>query len=218
LGWLLPVVFSVDSCFRSGAAGEQQRGVLPLILSGVIVGAFFAACVTFALYLADPFYRLPNIVYWLLGSFAGATRQKVVILALPTLGAGTVILGLRWRLNLLSLGDSDAAALGLRVQRLRWLIVRLVSLMIAAQVSVSGVVGWVGLVVPHFARMFVGPDHRRLLLAAGFLGGIFLLAMDDVACCITVQEIPIGVLTALVGTPVFAFMFWRTQAKGWTNE
>ena len=74
------------------------------------------------------------------------------------------------------------------------------------------------MVVPHFARMLVGPDHRRLLPAAGFLGGIFLLAMDDIARCITVQEVPIGVLTALVGTPVFAFMFWRTQAKGWTNE
>jgi iron complex transport system permease protein len=196
----------------------NSSGVLPLILSGVVLGAFFAACVTFVLYLADPFYRLPGIVYWLLGSFAGAKRQQVAILALPTLGAGTVILGLRWRLNLLSLGDCDAAALGLRVQRLRWLIVRLVSLMIAAQVSVSGGVGSVGLVVPHFARMFVGPDHRRLLPAAGFLGGIFLLAMDDIARCITVQEVPIGVLTALVGTPVFAFMFWRTQAKGWTNE
>jgi iron complex transport system permease protein len=196
----------------------KGSGVLPMILSGVVVGAFFAACVSLLLYLADPFYKLPNIVYWLLGSFAGATRQKVMILAIPTFGAGAVILGLRWRLNLLSLGDLDAAALGLGVQPLRWSIVGLVSLIIAAQVSVSGGVGWVGLVVPHFARMLVGPDHRRLVPTAGILGGIFLLAIDNIARCITVQEVPIGVLTALVGTPIFAFMLWRTQTNGWTNE
>jgi len=193
-------------------------GVLPLILSGVVVGAFFAAGVSFTLYVADPFYKLPTIVYWLMGSFAGATRQKVLILFFPTIGAGAVILGLRWRLNLMSLGDSDASALGLKVQRLRWLIVGLVSLIVAAQVSVSGGVGWVGLVVPHFSRMLVGPDHRRLVPTAGALGGIFLLAVDDIARCITVQEMPIGVLTALVGTPIFAFMLWRAQTRGWANE
>lgn len=205
--------------FASGLARlAKGGGVLPMVLAGVIVGAFFAAGVTFILYLADPFYKLPNIVYWLMGSFAGATRQKVITLVIPTLGAGAVIVGLRWRLNLMSLGDSDATALGVGVQRLRWVIVGLVSLIVAAQVSVSGGVGWVGLVVPHFARMLVGPDHRRLVPTAGILGGIFLIAVDDIARCITVQEMPVGVLTALVGTPIFAFLFWRAQTKGWASE
>jgi iron complex transport system permease protein len=194
------------------------NGALPMILSGVVVGSFFAACMSFLLYIADPFYKLPQIIYWMLGSFAGATSRQVLILAVPTILAGAILIGLRWRLNLLSLGESDATALGVNVNKLRWIVIALVSVMVAAQVSVSGGIGWVGLIVPHFARMLVGPDHRRLIPTAGIMGGLFLLAMDDIARCITVQEIPIGVLTAMVGTPIFAFFFWRTQAKGWANE
>ena len=132
--------------------------------------------------------------------------------------AGTALLALRWRINLLSLGETDARALGLNVAVLRWVLLVLVALLVAAQVSVSGNVGWVGLIVPHLARMLVGPSHTRLLPASAFLGGIYLLAMDDLARSLTDYEIPIGLLTSVIGAPIFAFVFWKTQSKGWAHE
>ncbi len=195
-----------------------HASTLALVLSGVIVGGFCSALVGLLQTLADPMVKLPSIVYWLLGSFAGATYEKVAIVAAVTLFAGTLLLALRWRINLLSLGETDAAALGVKVEVLRWSLMGLVALIVAAQVSVSGGVGWVGLIVPHLARMLVGPEHTRLLPTAAFLGGLYLLGMDDLARSATEQEIPIGLLTSVVGTPIFGFLFWKTQSKGWAHE
>lgn len=195
-----------------------RASTLALVLSGVIVGGFCGALVGLMQTLADPMVRLPSIVYWLLGSFAGATYEKVALVAGVTLVAGTLLLALRWRINLLSLGETDAKALGVNVGLLRWMLMGLVALLVAAQVSVSGGVGWVGLIVPHLARMLVGPEHTRLLPTAAFLGGIYLLGMDDIARNLTEQEIPIGLLTSAVGTPIFAFLFWKTHSRGWTND
>lgn len=195
-----------------------RTSTLALVLSGVIVSGFCGAIVGLLQTLADPMEKLPSIVYWLLGSFAGATYEKVAIVAAVTLFAGTLLLALRWRLNLLSLGEQDARALGVNVEIMRWGLMGLVALIVAAQVSASGGVGWVGLIVPHLARMLVGPDHSKLLPTAAFLGGIYLLGMDDIARSATEQEIPIGLLTSVVGTPVFALFFWKTQSKGWANE
>ncbi|SHI08368.1 FecCD family ABC transporter permease [Pollutimonas bauzanensis] len=200
----------------SKLAGKSS--ILGLVLAGVIVGGFFGALTGMAQYVADPQAKLPSIVYWLLGSFVGLTYEKVAIVAGVTLFAGTLLLMLRWRINLLSLGEVDAEALGVKVETLRWCIVALVALLVAAQVSVSGGVNWVGLIIPHIARMLVGPEHTRLLPASALLGGIYLLAMDDIARSITAQEIPIGLLTALVGTPVFGFLFWKMHGKGWNRE
>jgi len=197
---------------------SRSSGALQMVLAGIVVSALFSALHGVIQYCADPESKLPTLVYWLIGSFSGATAAKVDILAPAVLGAGAVLLLLRWRLNLLSLGDMDAEALGLKSGGLRWLIVALVALIVAAQVAVSGIVGWAGLIVPHFARMLVGPDHRRLLPAAALTGAIFLLAMDDIARTLLTQEVPIGILTAGIGTPIFAFLFWRTQTKGWNHD
>ncbi|GEO82865.1 FecCD family ABC transporter permease [Pararhodospirillum oryzae] len=207
-------LFLAWSLARLGRGG----GVLPVILAGIIVAAFFTALNGLLQYVADPDSKLPAMVYWLIGSFAGSSLEDLRLAAPPLLIAGTGLVLLRWRLNLLSLGDLDAAALGVRVGGLRWLIVALVATLVASQVAVSGIVGWVGLVVPHCARMLVGADHRRLLPASALVGGVFLLAMDNLARTLTVQELPIGVLTAVVGTPVFAFLFWRSQARGWVLD
>lgn len=226
LAWPMTGVVSMGFGFGMGAllialalaklAGKSS--MLALILSGVIVGGFFGSLTGFAEYVANPETRLPSIMYWLLGSFVGLTYAQVAILAGVILFAGTMLLMLRWRINLLSLGEVDAQVLGVNIEALRWIIIALASLIVAAQVSVSGVIGWVGLIIPHFARMLVGPEHSRLMPASALLGGIYLLAMDDIARSVTVQEIPIGLLTALVGTPIFAFLFWETQGRGWGRE
>jgi iron complex transport system permease protein len=196
----------------------NKAGSLSLVLAGVICSSFFAALLGLMQYLADPEVQLPTMVYWLMGSFAGADWRKVSVIGIPTVISIVFLLLLRWRINLLSLGDTDASVLGVKVGVLRWTILVLVSLIVASQVSVSGGVGWVGLVTPHFARMLVGPDHRVLLPASALLGGVFLLVIDSLARTLTMQEIPIGVLTALVGTPVFGYLFWKTQARGWTHD
>lgn len=194
------------------------RTLLSLILAGVIVSAFFSALVGLAQFFADPERQLPGIVYWLLGSFAATTSRSAWIIAIPTVASGAILLALRWRLNILSLGDVDAIALGVRPGVLRWSVLSLVTLIVAAQVSVSGAIGWVGLVVPHLARGLVGTDHRRVLPASALLGAAYLLAVDDVARSLAVQEIPIGILTALVGTPVFAFVFWHLPSRAAVRE
>jgi iron complex transport system permease protein len=220
-----PTIGLVASAFAGGllalictfllARVAGNTGILSMVLSGVIVGAFFSAAVGVGQYVADPDTQLPSIVYWLLGSFANADTRKVLIVALPLLIAGTLLLLLRWRLNLLSLGETDAAVLGVRTGLLRWSVATLVAVIVAAQVSVSGGIGWIGLVVPHLARMLGGADHRRLLPASMLLGGVYLLGMDDIARAASSQEIPIGLLTAFAGTPIFAIVFWRTQNRGW---
>jgi iron complex transport system permease protein len=199
------------------AMAAGRASALALVLSGVLVGGFCSSITGLLQTMVDPSTKLPSIVFWLLGSFASATYEKVLVVSVVTLVAGSLILMLRWRINLLSLGDDDAQALGLNVGVMRWILMALVAVIVAAQVSVSGGVGWVGLIVPHITRLMVGPDHTRLLPTAALLGGIYLLGMDDIARSATGQEIPIGFLTSIVGTPIFAFLFWRLRARGWAN-
>jgi iron complex transport system permease protein len=200
----------------SRISGKQD--IIGLVLSGVIVSAFFSAMTGLATYLADPDTQLPGIIYWQMGSFADATYPKVAFLAGIVLFSGFLLLGLSWRLNLLALGSDDVRALGMNTDKLRWGVVALVSLIVAAQVAVSGGVGWVGLVIPHFARMAVGPEHSRLLPASSLAGGIYLLMMDNLSRTMTVQELPIGLLTSIIGTPVFAWLFLKMHNKGWQND
>jgi iron complex transport system permease protein len=193
----------------NGIVGRQN--ILALVLAGVVVTGFFGALVSLVQYLADTEDKLPAMVFWLLGSFATANWEKLSLMATPALIGSVLLLGLRWRINLLSIGDEDARALGVRVEPLRWLILVLVSSIVAAQVAVSGIIGWVGLVVPHIARMLVGPDHRVMMPAALLIGALYLLVIDTVARTITSTEIPLGILTALIGTPVFALVLRQTQ-------
>ncbi len=196
----------------------DRASTLTLILTGVIVGMFFLALVGLAQYFADPRSQLPQITYWLLGSFAGASYEKVVVISLALLAGGTALLSLRWRINLLSLGEIDAQGLGVNVELLRWCVVACVALIVAAQVSISGGIAFVGLIVPHFARMLVGAEHTKLLPAAALLGGIYLLGMDDIARSATQQEIPIGLLTAVIGAPIFALLLTRQKGRGWMHD
>jgi iron complex transport system permease protein len=226
LGWSAAATVGLAFAFGLGALGATfllarlagNGGTLALVLAGVIVGTLFGALVGLAQHLADPLVKLPSIVYWLLGSFAGSGPDKVLVVSCATLAAGLPLLALGWRINLLSLGESDLRALGIDASALRWGIVALVALLVAAQVSVSGGVGWVGLVVPHIARMLVGPEHSRLLPASALLGGLYLLLMDDLARTAAPQEIPIGLLTATIGAPAFALLFWKLRDRGWGHE
>jgi len=191
------------------AIGAWVRGhdrVLTLVLTGVVVGSLFGAGIAFAKYIADPYNQLPAITFWLLGSFSGVLPRDLTI-ALPVIAAGFVPLALlRWRINLLALPDDEAQALGVDVRRLRVVVIAAATLVTSAGVAIAGIIGWVGLVIPHAARLLVGAEFARVLPISAVLGAAFLLAVDTLCRTIAATELPPGVLTALVGTPVFIWL------------
>jgi iron complex transport system permease protein len=189
----------------------RSTPVLMLVLSGVVVAAFFSALLSGTKYVADPDSKLPAITYWLLGSLNGTSAQSLGMALPPIVLGGVGLMMVRWRLNVLSMGDEEAGSLGIRTDRLKAVIIASTTLITAAAVSVCGIVGWVGLVIPHLARMWVGPDHRTLLPAACSIGATYLLLIDDVARTASTSEIPLGILTAVVGAPFFAYLLRKTQ-------
>jgi iron complex transport system permease protein len=197
-----------------GSRLYRTTPLLVLTLMGILTGSLFSALTALLKYLADPLDTLPAITFWLLGSLITLTWREIPLLAAITLGGSAVLLLARWRLNVLSLGDSEARTLGLNPARMKLLIILTSALMTAAAVSVSGVIGWVGLVIPHAGRLLVGPDHKRLLPAALSLGAGFLLLVDTLARTVLPGEVPLGVLTGLVGVPLLMLLLRRGRT-GW---
>lgn len=183
--------------------------IVTVILSGMVVGALFAALVSIVQFVADPNTSLPAIVYWLMGSFSTATWARLW-LAVPGLIIGLFAIWLlRYRLNLLALEEQEARSLGVKPDQERWYVFIAIALMTGTSVAVAGVIGWIGLVVPHAARILVGEDHRLLIPASALLGAAYLTFIDTLARTLTAAEIPLGVLTALIGAPVFGYLLRR---------
>lgn len=188
---------------------------LILVLSGIIVGAFFTALISLTKYLADPYEKLPAITFWLMGSLASVRYTDILLIAPPLLLAAAVLLLIRWRINLLAVGDDEARALGIDTKRMSQVIILCSTLITASAVCIAGIIGWVGLVVPHLGRMLVGPDYRKLLPVTILLGASYMLIIDDIARNLTSAEIPLGILTAIIGAPFFAYLL-RKRSVGWT--
>lgn len=179
---------------------------LAIILSGIIVSTLFTSLLSMIKYVADPYDKLPVIVYWLMGSLASITRDNLILPLLLMAAAFLPLYFLRWKINLLSFGDEEAKSLGIPVERLRLTVIICATLMTAAAVSISGIIGLVGLVVPHLVRFIVGPDFRFLLPGSALMGGLFLLASDNLARTLWTMEIPLGILTSLFGVPFFLYL------------
>ena len=191
--------------------GNHTRGnrVVNLLLAGIMVGSLFSACTSYIKLVADPTNQLPQITYWLMGSLSG-TRMGTVRFAAVCMAVGLApLLLLRWRMNLLTLSPDEARAMGVHTDRLRLAVILSSTVLTAAAVSVSGMIGWVGLVIPHLSRRIVGSDCRRLMPMACLFGAAFLLLVDNMARCLTATEIPIGILTAFVGAPFFIYLMVR---------
>ncbi len=200
------------------ALGGSLRGsdpLLGLLLTGIVIGALLGAGIGLVKYLADPYEQLPAMTFWLLGSLSGTAPDDLLPLLGPVAVGTAVLLLLRWRLNVMSLPDEEARALGAPTTALRLAIVAAATLVTAASVATAGIVGWVGLVVPHLARFLVGPSFPRLLPTTALLGGGFLLFIDTLARTVAPVEVPLGILTAVVGTPFFIALLRSQQRKGW---
>lgn len=185
----------------------RDRGdILVLVLAGIVVGALASAAISLVKVLADPYQQLPVITYWLLGSLTGVRFDDIVVIAPTVLIALLPMFLLRWRIGVLALGDDDARALGVDVRRVRTIVIAAATLMTASVVAVSGVIGWVGLMVPHMARMLVGPRFDRVLPTSILLGAAFLVIVDTLARTAARIEIPLGILTAMVGGTAFVWL------------
>jgi iron complex transport system permease protein len=185
--------------------------LVTLILTGVVVASLLGAAISLLKYLADPYNQLPAITFWLMGSFASASRVELGSVVPAIALALAVLSALAWRINLLALPEDEARALGVNTRRLRAVVVAAATLATAASVAVSGIIGWVGLVVPHMARLVVGPEFSRLLPVSAIFGAAFMLAIDTVARTLAPIEIPPGILTAVIGTPVFIALLARAR-------
>ncbi len=209
-GGLLAValVYLIGASIRSGDL------ILVLVLTGVVIGSLLGAGVGLMKYLADPYNQLPAMTFWLLGSLAGTDSADIAPLLGPIALGTLVLIALRWRMNVMALPEEEARALGLATGPIRIAVVAAATLVTAASVAAAGIIGWVGLIVPHMARFLVGPDFGRLIPTAALLGGGYLLLIDTLARSAAQVEIPLGILTAVIGTPVFIWLLVSAR-KGW---
>ena len=215
LGSTMVMIFAFAASLLTVAmvifVGNRARGkrVLGLVLSGIMIGSLVSSGTSFIKLAADPEDQLPAITYWLMGSLNGTAPRDMLFALVPMLLGLIPLILLRWKINILTLGDDEARTMGINAPQLRTIVILCATLITAASVSVSGVIGWVGLVIPHMARRLVGNNYRHLMPASMLLGAIFLLLVDDLSRNLMATEIPIGILTSFIGAPFFLYLITR---------
>lgn len=208
-------LLAVGIAYQIGKRGRDS--ITTMVLAGVIVSAMFTAGLSFLKYVADPYEELPAIVFWTMGGFNYIVWSDFYR-AFPIILTGLVLLYLvRWRINMLAMGDEEAMSLGVNVGKARIVYILLSTLIVAASISACGTIGWVGLVVPHIARLLIGPDHNTLLPFSAVMGGIFMLLMDTMARSLTGAEIPISIITSMIGAPFLAYLLLKHEGRQWQD-
>lgn len=203
------LTYSISSVISRG-----ENTTLTLVLTGMVISTLFSSFISITKFVADPNSKLPEITFWLMGGLSSIDMFDTVALVFPVLLGIIPILLFRYQLNALSFGEEEAKALGVNTKALRLLFIICATLMTSASVAISGMIGWVGLVIPHLARMLVGPNYKVLLPVSGLLGGIYLLVVDDLARCLFSAEIPLGIMTSIIGAPFFIYLLLKGK-KGW---
>jgi iron complex transport system permease protein len=206
-------VFSMVTIVLVYMIGRRTRGsrTVGILLAGVMVSSLFSSGTSYLKLVADPGDELPAITYWLMGSLASARGSDVRFALIPMALGAVPLLMMRWQINLLTLGEEEAASMGVNTSLLRALVILCATLLTAASVAASGMIGWVGLVIPHLCRKIAGSDGRRLLPVCAVMGALFLLLVDNVSRNLAATEIPIGILTAFIGAPFFIFLMTRKE-------
>ncbi|MDK2821625.1 MAG: iron complex transport system permease protein [Clostridia bacterium] len=214
---VMSFLFGLTAVFLTYVISNKIRhdAILTLVMAGIVVGTLFSSGTSLIKYIADPFDKLPAITFWLMGSLSSINSRDVYISIIPIFAGLIPLYLLRWHLNVLSLGEEEARALGVDTSRLRLLVILCSTLMTASAVSISGIIGWIGLIIPHLARMLTGPNYKDLLPASIFIGSSYLLLVDDIARGLASAEIPLGIITSLVGAPFFIYLLSKTPRR-WT--
>ncbi len=209
---LIAVMLTYTISIKIGKGGNIM---FVFILAGILIGTVFQSFISLSKYVADPYDKLPAITFWLMGSLAAVSQKDVYTIIIPFLLGIIPLFLVRWHLNTLSFGEEEAKAMGIDTKKLRFLVIICSTLLTASSISIAGMVGWVGLIVPHLARMVVGPDFKVLLPASALMGGTYLLLVDNMARTMSTIEIPLGILTSLVGAPFFIYLLLNTR-RGWS--
>lgn len=210
-GGIIAVLLTYASARRIGRGTDQ---ILLLVLCGMIVSALFQAFVSAVKYTADPDSKLPEITYWLMGSIAKVTWADLALYAVPFTVGIIPIVALRWRLNTLAFGEEEAESLGVNVTALRLICIACATLLTASSVAICGVIGWVGLIMPHLVRFIAGPDNRIVVPMSVLLGGAFLILVDTACRTVMASEVPLGILTSVIGAPLFFIILLRSRRGG----
>ena len=210
LSAFLVSIFTVALVYIIGERAPGKK-VVNLVLAGIMVSSLFSAGTSFIKLVADPNNQLPEITYWLMGSLSGVQWANLRFAVIPVVLSLVPMLLLRWRMNVLTLGDDEARTMGVSARALRLIVVICASLSTAACISATGMIGWVGLVIPHLCRKLVGCDFRRLMPCSMLAGALFLLCVDDISRNLLATEIPIGILTAFVGAPFFIYLIMEKE-------
>ena len=193
----------------------KSTPTIMLVLGGVIVGAIFSSLISLVKYMADPYEQLPSIVFWLMGSLASARFSEILVSLIPMAAGVTGLFAMRWRLNVLSMGDQEAQSLGVNIFVTKGLAILFATIATAGAVCVSGIIGWVGLVIPHIGRMIVGNNNVYLVPVSMSIGAVYLVLVDNLARTLTGSEIPLGILTSLIGAPFFVYLLKKTKGRDW---
>jgi iron complex transport system permease protein len=214
---LSALIFGLFAVGMTYGISKMVRGTstLVLVLAGMAVGAFLSALISLTKYVADPYEKLPTIVFWLMGSLSSVSNREVLVVSVPIIIGMIILLLIRWKINILAMGEEEASSLGIDTKRLTAIIVICCTIITASSVCLSGIIGWVGLFIPHVGRMLVGPDHKALLPACVSIGAFYLLLVDNCARTLIASEIPLGILTAIVGAPFFVYLL-RKSGMGWS--
>ncbi len=209
--------FGILAVILSYFVGKISGGnpTITLVLGGTIVQSIFSALLSLIKYVADPYSQLPAITFWLMGGMGSTETKTLIYSSVPMLIGIAGMMLMRWRLNVLSMGDREARTLGIDVGLNKAVIIAFATLATAGAVCVSGVVGWVGLVVPHMCRMIIGADNKWLLPASVSAGACFMIFVDTICRTITGAELPLGIVTAIVGGPFFIYLLKKTKGGGW---
>ncbi|MHC1682774.1 MAG: FecCD family ABC transporter permease [Clostridiaceae bacterium] len=194
--------------------GRGNNAVLVLVLTGMVVSTLFSSFISLTKYVADPESKLPAITFWLMGGLSSIRTKDTFVLLLPVFLGMIPLILLRWKLNVLSFGEEEAQAMGINTGKIRLVIIICSTLLTASAVSIGGIIGWIGLIIPHIARLVVGPNYKVLLPASMLIGSTFLLLVDDIARSAFVMEIPLGILTSLIGAPFFIYLLIKGR-RSW---
>jgi len=204
------LAFSLTILIARTSSGEIPT--ISLVLSGIIVTALFSAVLSLVKFVTPDPHKLASIVFWLMGSFAASDWGELARVTPLVLASVAVLVAMRWRFNLLSLSDEEAKALGINPARERLVALCACALATSASVAVAGIIGWVGLMIPHIVRLALGPDNRVVVPYSAVLGATYMVLADNIARCLTTEEIPIGILTTLLGIPLFIYLLKRATA------
>ncbi|PRR80000.1 FecCD family ABC transporter permease [Clostridium vincentii] len=198
----------------SSIIGKKSNTILTLILSGMVISTLFQSFLSLIKYVADPTSKLPAITFWLMGSLSSINIKDLILLIFPILLGVIPLILLRWKLNVLSFGEEEAKSMGIDTSKIRFIVILASTIMVSAVVSVSGMIGWIGLVIPHLSRMLVGPNYKKLIPTSMVIGACFLLCVDNLSRSLFSMELPIGILTSIIGAPFFIYLLMSGK-KGW---